>query len=95
MLSNIVFWIQLITAIMIVVLVVLQPSKGSDLGSMAGGSNSTNNKAYVDPLTKVTGVILLTFVISSFFVTYLDNEKQNTSIITNSSEIIEEKTNDK
>lgn len=82
MLSNIVVWIQIFSAILIVGLVVLQPSKGSDLGSMAGGTNSTSSKSYVDPLTKFTGIILLTFIISSFFVTYLDNEEQTTSIIT-------------
>lgn len=82
MLSNIVIWIQILSAILIVGLVVLQPSKGSDLGSMAGGTNSTATKSYVDPLTKFTGFILLTFIISSFFVTYLDNEEQTTSIIT-------------
>lgn len=95
MLSSIVFWIQIISAILIIGLVVLQPSKGSDLGSMAGGANASSNKAYVDPLTKATGVILLIFVFSSFFVTYLDNKDQTTSLMSSSTEIIEEKSNDK
>ena len=84
MLSNIVLWFQIISSFLIIILVVLQPSKGSDLGSMAGGSNSSSNKTYVEPITKFTGFLILGFLVTSFFVTYLDNKEQTSSLITSS-----------
>ncbi len=81
MLNDIVDVIQGASAFIIILLVLFQPSKGSDLGSMAGGSNASGNKTYIDPLTKITGVIMMVFILSSFLVTYLDNETQNSSVI--------------
>lgn len=72
MISEIVYWLQIVAAVVIIVFVVLQPSKGSDLGSMAGGSTSNGNKTFVDPLTKITGFILALFMALSFFVSYIE-----------------------
>lgn len=70
--SEIVYWLQIVAAVIMIVFVVLQPSKGSDLGSMAGGSTSNGNKSFIDPLTKITGFLLACFMVFSFFVSYLD-----------------------
>lgn len=81
MLENIFFWLQIIFAILIIIFVVMQPSKGSDLGSIAGGSSNNSNKAYIDPITKFTGFLLLGFLAFSFFVTYVDNDKKTSSVL--------------
>lgn len=80
MLENILYWFQIISAGIIIILVLLQPSKGSDLGTMAGGSSSGGNKAYVDPVTKITGGILLSFIALSFSVTYVENQNKKSSV---------------
>lgn len=81
MLNNILDYIQIIVALIVIFLVVLQPSKGSDLGSMAGGSSSGGNKVYVDPMTKFTGFLILTLIFSSFFVTYIEKESRSSSVV--------------
>jgi len=95
MLIDVVYFIQVISAFVLILLVVAQPSKGSGLGSMGGGNNANSNKTYVDNLTKITGYILLTFIISSFFVTYLNNSEQTTSLMSQTIETVGEETNDK
>lgn len=80
MISEIVYWLQVIVATLMIVFVVLQPSKGSDLGSMAGGSTSNGNKSFVDPLTKLTGFLLAAFMTFSFFVSYIDVQEKTSNI---------------
>lgn len=88
MLIEIFYWLQIISAFLILVLVVLQPSKGSDLGSMAGGSSSNGNKSFIDPLTKITGAILIAYLSFSFLVSWSSvhlnesNESKETTITT-------------
>lgn len=87
MLDNILLWIQISSAIAVIVLVVMQPAKGSDLGSLAGGTDSSSSRSYIDPLTKATALLVVTFILSSFFITYFDNKNQTESIFKNDSTI--------
>lgn len=87
MLDNILLWIQISSAIAVIILVVMQPAKGSDLGSLAGGTDSSSSRSYIDPLTKVTALLVVIFILSSFFITYFDNKNQTESIFKNDSTI--------
>lgn len=82
MIENIIYWLQIIAAVLMVVFVVLQPSKGSDLGSMAGGSTSNGNKTFIDPLTKMTALLLAGFMSLSFLVSYLDVKEKSVDMPT-------------
>lgn len=82
MIENIIYWLQIIAAVLMVVFVVLQPSKGSDLGSMAGGTTSNGNKSFIDPLTKVTAFLLAGFMSLSFMVSYLDVQEKSVEMPT-------------
>ena len=81
MFNNFLDYFQIIVAILVIFLVILQPSKGSDLGSMAGGNSSNGNKTYVDPLTKITGFLVLSLIFSSFFVNYIEKEARMSSVV--------------
>jgi len=89
--SDIFYWLQIIAAILIIIVVVMQPNKGDSLGSMAGGTSSSGNKSFVDPMTKFTGFVLISFMILSFLVSWsavhLDKPEQNinTSVVVDAS----------
>lgn len=91
MISDIFYWLQIIAAILIIVVVVMQPNKGDSLGSMAGGTSSNGNKSFVDPMTKFTGFVLVSFMLLSFLVSWssvhLDKPEQNvdTSVVVETS----------
>ncbi len=91
MISDIFYWLQIIAAILIIIVVVMQPNKGDSLGSMAGGTSSSGNKSFVDPMTKFTGFVLISFMILSFLVSWsvvhLDKPEQNinTSVVVDAS----------
>lgn len=72
MINEILYWLQLIAAICLLVIVVVNDTKGSGLGSLSGGSSSSGNGGYVDFMTKITGFLLLAFFFLSFFVSYAD-----------------------
>ncbi len=87
MISDIFYWLQIIAAILIIAVVIMQPNKGDSLGSMAGGTSSNGNKSFIDPMTKLTGFVLLSFMFLSFLVSWsavhLDKTDQNidTSVV--------------
>lgn len=70
MISDIFYWLQVVAAFLMIVFVVLQPSKGSDLGSIAGGGSSNGGKTHIDPATKFTGILLITFMLFSFLISW-------------------------
>lgn len=70
MISEIFYWLQIIATFLMIIFVVMQPSKGSDLGSIAGGSDSNGGKTHIDPATKITGILLICFMSFSFLISW-------------------------
>ncbi len=68
--SEIFYWLQVVAAFLMIIFVVLQPSKGSDLGSIAGGGSSNGGKTHIDPATKFTGILLICFMAFSFLISW-------------------------
>ena len=61
------------TALLLIVLVLLQQGKGSDIGSAFGGGTSNtmfgpNNS--LSPLAKITAILSLIFLVLSFYLTF-------------------------
>lgn len=94
MYSEIFYWLQIVAAIIIILFVVIQPSKGSDLGSMSGGTNATGNKGFIDPMTKATGVVLVLYMFFSFMVSWSSIHLDKTENEANVTTIIQEEKGD-
>tara|TARA_Y100000590_G_scaffold3811_3_gene5034 strand:- start:2477 stop:2782 length:306 start_codon:yes stop_codon:yes gene_type:complete len=62
-----------LTAILLVILVLLQQGKGSDLGSAFGGGSSNTMfgpNSSLSPLAKITAVLSVIFLLLSFYLTF-------------------------
>lgn len=62
-----------LTAILLVILVLLQQGKGSDLGSAFGGGSSNTMfgpNSSLSPLAKITAVLSVIFLVLSFYLTF-------------------------
>ena len=63
----------ILSAILLVILVLLQQGKGSDIGSaFGGGSGNTmfGPNSSLSPLAKVTAILSLIFLVLSFYLTF-------------------------
>ena len=76
-------FLYILSAILLVILVLLQQGKGSDIGSAFGGG--TGNTMFgpnssLSPLAKVTAILSLIFLVLSFYLTF-QSRSLNTEVM--------------
>ncbi len=91
MLSNILLVVHLMVAVTIVILVLLQQGKGSDMGASFGGGSSQSlfgARGSANFLSRMTSILVTTFFLSSLVLAYLYTRKgEEISILSGSSVI--------
>ena len=91
MLSNILLVVHLMVAVTIVILVLLQQGKGSDMGASFGGGSSQSlfgARGYANFLSRMNSILVTTFFLSSLVLAYLFTRKgEEISILSGSSVI--------
>ena len=81
--ENLLIFFYILISVSLVLIILLQQGKGSDIGSAFGagssntmfGSSSTSN-----PLTKVTAVLAAIFLILSLSITYISRSSLNQEV---------------
>ena len=76
-------FLYILSAILLVILVLLQQGKGSDIGSaFGGGSGNTmfGPNSSLSPLAKVTAILSLIFLVLSFYLTF-QSRSLNTEVM--------------
>lgn len=80
--SGILFTVQIILAIVIVILVLLQRSESMGLGAYSSSNNTVfGAKGPMNFLTKATMFLGLLFVLNTLALVYLYNKQANTSVL--------------
>ena len=84
--ENLLIFFYILISISLILIILLQQGKGSDIGSAFGGGSSNTmfgSSSTSNPLTKVTAVLAAIFLILSLSITYLSrsNLNQETSIL--------------
>ncbi len=78
--------IHIIVSILLIIVVLLQPGKGGDLGSVFGGGGTTESVfgavGAVPFLSKVTRVLAVLFLLSSLTLGYFAAKKMGSSVVT-------------
>ncbi len=78
--------IHIIVSVLLIIVVLLQPGKGGDLGSVFGGGGSTESvfgaAGAVPFLSKVTRVLAVLFLLSSLTLGYFAAKKVGSSVVT-------------
>ena len=78
--ENLLIFFYILISVSLVLIILLQQGKGSDIGS-AFGAGSTNTmfgtSSSSNPLTKVTAVLAAVFLILSLSITYLSRSSLN------------------
>ncbi len=72
--ENLLIFFYIVISISLILLVLLQQGKGSDIGSAFGGGSSNamfGSSGSSNPLTKVTAIISAIFLILSLSITYI------------------------
>ena len=72
--ENLLIFFYIMISISLILLVLLQQGKGSDIGSAFGGGSSNamfGSSGPSNPLTKVTAIVSAIFIILSLFITYI------------------------
>jgi|TARA_B100002003_G_scaffold85720_1_gene80253 preprotein translocase subunit SecG len=86
--ENIIFIVNIILAIILVVIILLQKSEGGALGLGASQDSFISSRSASNFLTKATAIIATLFIITSISLTVISKEEfSNTSVL----EKIEEK----
>ena len=78
--ENLLIFFYILIAVSLVLIVLLQQGKGSDIGSAFGaGSSNTmfGTSSSSNPLTKVTAVLAAVFLILSLSITYISRSSLN------------------
>ena len=86
--ENIILAINIISAILLVVVILLQKSEGGALGIGASQESFISSRSAGNFLTKATAVIATLFIVTSIFLTVLSRENMPTTSVL---EIIDEK----
>ena len=84
--ENLLIFFYILISISLILIILLQQGKGSDIGSAFGGGSSNTmfgSSSTSNPLTKVTAVLAAIFLILSLSITYLSrsNLNQDTQIL--------------
>ena len=72
--ENLLIFFYIMISVSLILLVLLQQGKGSDIGSAFGGGSSNamfGSSGPSNPLTKVTAIVSAIFLILSLFITYI------------------------
>ena len=72
--ENLLIFFYIVISITLILLVLLQQGKGSDIGSAFGGGSSNamfGSSSPSNPLTKVTAIVSAIFLILSLSITYI------------------------
>ena len=72
--ENLLIFFYIVISIALILLVLLQQGKGSDIGSAFGGGSSNamfGSSGPSNPLTKVTAIVSAIFLILSLSITYI------------------------
>ena len=78
--ENLLIFFYILISVSLVLIILLQQGKGSDIGSAFGaGSSNTmfGNSSSSNPLTKVTAVLAAVFLILSLSITYISRSSLN------------------
>ena len=78
--ENLLIFFYILISVSLVLIILLQQGKGSDIGSAFGaGSSNTmfGTSSSSNPLTKVTAVLAAVFLILSLSITYLSRSSLN------------------
>ena len=79
--------IHIVVSILLIVVVLLQPGKGGDLGSVFGGGGGSSESVFgaagaVPFLSKVTRVLAILFLLSSLTLGYFAAKNVSSSVVT-------------
>ena len=96
--ENLLIFFYILISVSLILIILLQQGKGSDIGSAFGGGSSNamfGSSSNSNPLTKVTAVLSAIFLILSLSITYisrssLDKETSIEEIIIGESGILPE-----
>ena len=96
--ENLLIFFYILISISLILIILLQQGKGSDIGSAFGGGSSNamfGSSSNSNPLTKVTAVLSAIFLILSLSITYisrssLDKETSIEEIIIEESGLLPE-----
>ena len=72
--ENLLIFFYIVISISLILLVLLQQGKGSDIGSAFGGGSSNamfGSSGSSNPLTKVTAIVSAIFLVLSLSITYI------------------------
>ena len=78
--ENLLIFFYILISISLILIILLQQGKGSDIGSAFGGGSSNTmfgSSSTSNPLTKVTAVLAAIFLILSLSITYLSRSNLN------------------
>ena len=78
--ENLLIFFYILISISLILIILLQQGKGSDIGSAFGGGSSNTmfgSSSASNPLTKVTAVLAAIFLILSLSITYLSRSNLN------------------
>jgi len=81
--ETLLLFLYIIISVSLVGLILLQQSKGSDIGSAFGGGSSNTMfgpNSSLSPLAKITAILAVIFLVLSFYLT-LQSRNQNNEII--------------
>ena len=81
--ENLLIFFYILISITLILLVLLQQGKGSDIGSAFGGGSSNamfGSSGPSNPLTKVTAIVSAIFLILSLSITYLSRNSGEESV---------------
>ena len=96
--ENLLIFFYILISVSLILIILLQQGKGSDIGSAFGGGSSNamfGSSSNSNPLTKVTAVLSAIFLILSLTITYisrssLDKETSIEEIVIEESGILPE-----
>ena len=81
--ENLLIFFYILISITLILLVLLQQGKGSDIGSAFGGGSSNamfGSSGSSNPLTKVTAIVSAIFLVLSLSITYLSRNSVEESV---------------
>ena len=81
--ENLLIFFYIVISIALILLVLLQQGKGSDIGSAFGGGSSNamfGSSGSSNPLTKVTAIVSAIFLILSLSITYISRNSSGESL---------------
>tara|TARA_Y100001970_G_scaffold290274_1_gene423428 strand:- start:78782 stop:79087 length:306 start_codon:yes stop_codon:yes gene_type:complete len=90
--ESLIIFIYILVSIVLIALILLQQSKGSDIGSAFGGGSSNTMfgpSSSLNPLTKVTAFLSAVFLILSLGITYQARVSNNEILFEESPEVID------